>query len=408
MKLKLFIVVLFFSFVLISCQGKKEAGEMAMDSSAEFHIGVVTGTVSQSEDELRGAEELIRRHGSVADGGMVQHLTYPDNFTQETETTVSQIASLADDPLMKAVIVHQGVPGTSEGMRRIREVRPDILLLIGEAQEDPNVVTSVADVVTNADYLSRGYTIIRTAKEMGATKFVHVSFPRHMGIEVLSRRREIMMLVAADMGIEFINQSAPDPTTDVGVAGAQAFVLEQVPTWVEQYGQDTAFFTTNDALTEPLIKQILEYGGYFVEPDLPSPLMGYPGALGIDLTDVQGDFPAMIAKEEAVLEERGGSGRFGTWVYSNGFTTTVALGEHAINVINGESVIDSKEDVVAAYDVESPEASWNAGNNIDFGTDTVFPNHFLMFQDTYIFGKGPAGNTEIDIPESYFYLQGVE
>ena len=27
-----------------------------------------------------------------------------------------------------------------------------------------------------------------------------------------------------------------------------------------------------------------EYGGYFIEADLPSPLMGYPGALGLDLT----------------------------------------------------------------------------------------------------------------------------
>jgi radical SAM superfamily enzyme with C-terminal helix-hairpin-helix motif len=59
-------------------------------TAADFHIGVVTGTVSQSEDDLRGAEKLIEEYGSVADGGMIQHVTYPDNFMQEMETTRSR------------------------------------------------------------------------------------------------------------------------------------------------------------------------------------------------------------------------------------------------------------------------------------------------------------------------------
>ena len=97
----------------------------------EFHIGIVTGTVSQSEDDLRGAEALIAEYGSVDEGGMIQHLTYPDNFMEEQETTISVIAGLADDPLMKAVIVNQAVPGTTEAFRRIKERRPDIICIAG-------------------------------------------------------------------------------------------------------------------------------------------------------------------------------------------------------------------------------------------------------------------------------------
>src|SRR5690554_6301496 len=82
--------------------------------AADFHIGIVTGTVSQSEDDLRGAEEMIKRYGDSSDGGMITHITYPDNFMQEQETTIVQISALADDPLMKAVIVNQAVPGTVE------------------------------------------------------------------------------------------------------------------------------------------------------------------------------------------------------------------------------------------------------------------------------------------------------
>ncbi len=54
--------------------------------------------------------------------------------------------------------------------------------------------------------------------------------------------------------------SAPDPVSDVGVAGAQQYILEQVPNWLEKYGKDTAFFATNDAHTEPLLKRVAEVG----------------------------------------------------------------------------------------------------------------------------------------------------
>ncbi|MEG1799396.1 MAG: DUF3798 domain-containing protein, partial [Synergistaceae bacterium] len=61
-------------------------GTMAFAADAKFHIGIVTGTVSQSEDDLRGAELLIQKYGDVSKGGMIKHLTYPDNFMSEMET----------------------------------------------------------------------------------------------------------------------------------------------------------------------------------------------------------------------------------------------------------------------------------------------------------------------------------
>ncbi|MCX7656653.1 MAG: DUF3798 domain-containing protein, partial [Treponemataceae bacterium] len=269
-------VVLSVTMVLSSCQ-KKTDTTAAEGKKASFHIGVVTGTVSQSEDDLRGAEELIRRYGKASEGGMIQHITYPDNFMEQQETTITQMVALADDPLMKAVVVNQSVPGTAEAFKRIREKRPDILLLAGEPHEDPLVIEAVADLAINSDFISRGYTIIWAAKQMGAKTFVHISFPRHMSYESLGLRRQIMEEACKDLGLKFVFETAPDPLSDVGQAGAQQFILEKTPQWIQKYGKETAFFCTNDAHTEPLLKQLLAYGGMFVEADLPSPLMGYPG-----------------------------------------------------------------------------------------------------------------------------------
>ncbi|MBQ6113448.1 MAG: DUF3798 domain-containing protein, partial [Synergistaceae bacterium] len=47
----------------------------AFAENAKFHIGVVTGTVSQSEDDLRGAELMIAKYGDSANGGMITHIT---------------------------------------------------------------------------------------------------------------------------------------------------------------------------------------------------------------------------------------------------------------------------------------------------------------------------------------------
>ncbi|WP_147385992.1 DUF3798 domain-containing protein, partial [Fusobacterium sp. HMSC064B12] len=82
-------------------------------------------------------------------------------------------------------------------------------------------------------------------------KFMHISFPRHLSYETLARKRAIMEQTAKDLGMEYIEMSAPDPLSDVGVPGSQQFILEQVPNWIKKYGKDIAFFATNDAQTEP-------------------------------------------------------------------------------------------------------------------------------------------------------------
>ena len=132
-------------------------------AEAPFHIGVVTSTVSQSEDELRGAEALIAEYGDVVNGGYIKHVTYPDNFMSEMETTISVIVGLADDPKVKVIVVNQAIPGTTEAFRRVHEKRPDILLFAGEAHEDPGVITQSAPapvmLATTADNINRGYTI---------------------------------------------------------------------------------------------------------------------------------------------------------------------------------------------------------------------------------------------------------
>ena len=371
--------------------------------SGNIHIGIVTGSVSQSEDDRRGAEKFQEMYG--ADN--VKLAIYPDNFTDELETTIQTIVNLSDDPDMKAIVVNQAVPGTTEAFRRIKERRPDILCIAGESHEDLPEIGSAADLVCNNDFVARGYLIIKTAHELGCDTFVHVSFPRHMAYETMSRRVAIMRETCKEYGMNFVLETAPDPTSDVGVSGAQAYLLEKVPEWVEKYGKNAAYFCTNDAHTEPLLKQLLAYGGYFIEADLPSPLMGYPGALGIDLTAEAGDFEKILNKVEAAVNEKGGAGRFGTWAYSYGYTQSAGLAQHALNVVKGESELKDIDDIAKAYRVFTPKASWNGSNYTNVDTGVKLGNVFLVYQDTYIMGNPGKymGATNIKVPEKYFSIK---
>ena len=380
-----------------------DAEETEASGTGDFHIGIVTGSVSQSEDDRRGAEAFQAMYGE----DMVKLAIYPDNFTEELETTIQTIVNLSDDPQMKAIIVNQSVPGTTEAFRKIKESRPDIICIAGEGHEDLPEIGSAADLVCNNDFVARGYLIIRTAHELGCDTFVHISFPRHMAYETMSRRVAVMKEACKEFGMEFVLETAPDPTSDVGVAGAQAYILEKVPEWVEKYGKNAAYFCTNDAHTEPLLKQLMEYGGYFIEADLPSPLMGYPGALGIDLTAEAGDFYKILAKVESTIVEKGGADHFGTWAYSYGYTTSAGLAQHALNVLNGESELDDIDDIAKAYQVFSPKAEWNGSNYTNVETGVKLDNVFLVYQDTYIMGDPGhfMGSTQIEVPEKYFTIK---
>ena len=370
-----------------------------------YHIGIVTGTVSQEEDTYRGAEFMVKKYGDVNGGGMLKHVTMPDNFMQEMETTISQIAGLADDPLMKVIVVVPGIPGTTEAFRRVKEKRKDIICLTGSPQEDPNVISSVADYCVASDKITRGYLNIYAAKKLGAKTFVIISFPRHMSYELQARRRAIFEEACKDLGLKYAFETAPDPVSDVGVAGAQQFILEKVPAWVGKYGKNTAFFCTNDAQTEPLLKQVAKYGAIFIEPDLPSPLMGYPGAFGIDLKKEAGNWPAMMQKVEKAVIAAGGKGRMGTCSYSQPWTSVCALVEYGKRIVDRKAKLGSSKDLLECFNSYTPGAKWFIRPYIELANGVKNKKYMLIYQDTYIFGRGYMKLTEVKVPAKYEMLK---
>lgn len=346
----------------------------AVSDQLPFKIGIMTGTVSQGEDEYRGAEAVIARYGD-----RIRHVTYPDNFMTEQEAMISQVVTLASDREVQAIIIAQGVPGSMAAMKRVKEQRPNMKFLLYSPHEDPHQVSAYADVCIVADELERGRTIVDLAHEMGAKTFVHYSFPRHMSQELLARRRDIMANHCAELGMEFKFMNAPDPTGDQGLPGAQKFILEDIPRQVAQSGKDTAFFATNCGMQEPLIRASLEQKAIMPEQCCPSPTHGYPGALGIAISaEDAGDMAKIREQIHAKVVEGGNTGRMAAWPVSVGMVAIEALTEVAIESLRADRAPSDQGLLVAQLQKAS-------------GVDvTVVPfegkdNYFMFLIDSVIF-----------------------
>ncbi len=202
--------------------------------------------------------------------------------------------------------------------------------------EDPSIIAKKADLSFETDNLSRGKTIIQLAKQMGATHFLHYSFPRHMSMELLAQRRDIMIEECEAQGIEWVFVTAPDPMGPDGIPGAQKFIMEDVPRQVEKYGKDICVFSTNCGMQEPLIKSALDTGAMFAEQCYPSPPHGYPGALGLDVAGMAGDVSKILPAIEDSIVEKGGAGRFATWPVPINMVFLRASVELAMGAVEGK------------------------------------------------------------------------
>ena len=308
-----------------------------------WKIAVLTGTVSQGEEEFRAAEKAVATWGA----DHIVTATYPDNFMSEMETTVSTLVGFASDPDVKAIVMCQAVPGAKAGFDKIREMgRDDILLIAGTPQEDPAVIAAAADFVMYADEVAQGDTILETCANWGIDVLIHYSFPRHMAMELIVARHELMKANADALGIELVDVTAPDPTAEAGLSASQQFILEDVPQQLAKYeGKKVAFFTTNCGMQPSLQAACLdEPNAYYPQPCCPSPYHAFPATLGLEL-EIGGDDEAALKQIAAKLAEHDAVGRFSTWAHPVAMTMIEIGVEYAKEYIDGN--ITSRNDAAA-------------------------------------------------------------
>src|SRR5699024_10858563 len=109
-------------FTLTACQGKvekdsttdTETSKDEVEETEKYKIGVVTPTLSCSEDEFRAGENMAEKYPDI-----VEHIVLPEDTNENPEAGISQIVSLADDDEMKAIVVASGQAGLLPGFQKV-------------------------------------------------------------------------------------------------------------------------------------------------------------------------------------------------------------------------------------------------------------------------------------------------
>ncbi len=341
-------------------------------SNVDYKIGIVTGTVSQGEEEYQKAQDLKEKYGD-----MIVTATYPDNFDKETEQTIQVVTTMAADPKVKVIVFVQAVPGATAAISKVKETRDDILFISGVCAETPSVIAEVSDICMLVDEISMGKTVIEQAEKMGAKTFVHISFERHLGYDTISARQQLFKQTCAEKNIQYVEATAPDPTGDAGVTGAQAWITENIKTYVDKYGKDTAFFCTNCSMQVPLIQQVAELGAIFPQQCCPSPYHAYPSAFNIETKGHEGDVQYMLDQIKTKVAEYGNTGRMSTWEVPINMMMIEAGVEYGIKWCEGE-ITDRCDEAALIKEMKAISGEATTVTHYDQGKDTELNNFFMI------------------------------
>jgi len=160
------------------------------------------------------------------------------------------------------------------------------------------------------------------------------------------------------------------------------FVLENTPREAEKYGKDTAFFSTNCSMQEPLIKSVMNSGAIYPEQCCPSPYHALPNALGISVPqDKAGNVPFIIEAITDKVHDSNMDGRIATWTAPIAMSFICAGAALGMSFANGE--FTDKQDIARAT-----AALKEVGGNVNVRSlDDKAPNFLMVTGESIIFAK---------------------
>lgn len=286
----------------------QEEAESDDTASEPYKIGIITPTLTVSEDEFRGAAEMVEKYPDI-----VVHKTLPENFATDKEGCISVVTSLADDPEIKYILFNNGMEGIVPAFQTVREKRPDIVTMV-TSNDDPELLNEYVDISFNTDWNRRGVTIPTKAHDMGAETFVFYSFPTHMATESKSIMRDNMKKTCEELGMTWVEESTPDPQTGNGTAAMLQYLREDIPRKIEEYGPNTNIFGTNCPMYDVILDEAFQRKFIVAEQCCPTPTQAYPTVLNLEITEEDlGDYDKINDMISEKAAEAGMTGRLSGW-----------------------------------------------------------------------------------------------
>lgn len=329
------------------------------------------------------------------------------------------LAELAGDPLLRGVVLGEAPVGSIDGLARLRAKRPDIYVIVIDPHEKIERMAQVATLTLSLNHTARGFLYPTMAHRMGARTLVYFSFPRHLALPGFGQQYRVMSQVTLDLGMIMVSDiKGPDPLDpDCDLATLEEYLTRAVRAYLDQYGPNTAFMTTSTTHSDLLVPIIMREGGAMLPAVQPSLLLGYPEALDMveETLGLFGQWRKLLAIIDEKIIARASSppgspeatppGQFAAWTYPYPHTVMMALTDLTVAAIAEQSDIYNRKNIDQALDKYSPGIKWQVSTQMDYLNDRLLPQALLLIQDSYWFGHGYQGFTQMNIPAKYYRIK---
>ncbi len=362
--------------LLLICTSACAHNEIGNAGKTEYKIAVITKPHSENSGIFKTAQRLQKEHSDT-----LVALTYPHNYSAHSEQIASMITALADDPNVRVIIIPEVVDGTTAGIKKLREIRSDILIISGMNAENAAEIAPLSDLCLIEDKTATGTTIIEQAASMKAKTFVYITCQSDLANPAISAHEELLKEASSVAGISFVEVLVPDPLGTEGVLATHARINENIPLYVKKYGRNTAFYATNEAMSVPLIRQVAVCGAILPQVCNPSPYHGYPEAFDIDLTDHETDTSYLLHQIKSAIASYNNEGRMAAWSVSQNIIVLKAGVDYSLQWCKGTV----KERCHRSTMAKSIRSVADSKTTVEYHTDEKLGkiSHSFAIQDAY-------------------------
>ena len=237
-------------------------------------IGIIASSGFFSNLSFRIAGDTNEKH----DCDKISFAEWPASLIGDAK---EQLEILVEDRDIDTIIVNPAIAGTHTYIAELQEKRDDVFYICMEPMDDFGVLAKKVDLVLVIDELSMGTAMVKQAIKMGANVFVHYSYPRRINQPIYSKRLDIIKEECKKTGLTLLDLSSIDPAKESGVSAAREFIRESVPRIVEEYGENTAFFSVCFSDPNILAETVIGSRAIFVQTSRVSPYHAFSEAFGV-------------------------------------------------------------------------------------------------------------------------------
>ncbi|MBQ3151511.1 MAG: DUF3798 domain-containing protein [Clostridia bacterium] len=271
-------------------------------------VALFIGSQESDKETFSKSVEFAKEYGNE-----IMILGY-DPYESGQNGTMEKVAlSTADDPEVKAMIFSNGVDGTEDTVKQVREKRSDMFIMVCNPVEGVDEVSRYADVVISLDFTEFGKSMVEASKSMGAENFVFYSFNRHIAYPAVRQLRTAVEEACKESEMTFklaTSVDAYEKSRDVETA--KLYITEDVTRKDNKFGKNTVLFSTDSLVQSTLATEVKEHGMMMVSSFLPSPL-AVAEAFSVSLLEKPTDSAYVMEELKKNVADSAVSGRVATW-----------------------------------------------------------------------------------------------